>query len=128
MGFCLFNNVAVAAAAMLARGLQRIAIVDMDVHHGNGTQATFYDDPRVLYVSTHQFPFYPGTGAADEIGAGDGRGFTVNVPMEAGSADEDYALGTARWCCRFSNSLRPSCFWCLRGMTPTNGTHSLQCA
>ena len=60
MGFCLFNNVAVAAAAMLARGLERVAIVDIDVHHGNGTQAIFYDDPRVLYISTHQFPFYPG--------------------------------------------------------------------
>jgi acetoin utilization deacetylase AcuC-like enzyme len=92
MGFCLFNNVAVAAAAMLARGLERVAIVDIDVHHGNGTQAMFYDDPRVLYVSTHQFPFYPGTGAADEIGASEGRGFTVNVPMEAGSTDEDFAL------------------------------------
>jgi acetoin utilization deacetylase AcuC-like enzyme len=92
MGFCLFNNVAVAAAAMLVRGLDRVAIVDIDVHHGNGTQAMFYDDPRVLYVSTHQFPFYPGTGAADEIGAGDGRGFTVTVPMEAGSTDADYAL------------------------------------
>ncbi len=92
MGFCLFNNVAVAAAAMLARGLERIAIVDIDVHHGNGTQSMFFADPRVLYVSTHQSPFYPGTGAADEIGAGDGRGFTVNVPMEAGSGDADYAL------------------------------------
>ena len=66
------------------RGLERIAVVDIDVHHGNGTQAMFYEDPRVLYISTHQFPFYPGTGAADEVGAGDGRGFTVNVPMEAG--------------------------------------------
>ncbi len=92
MGFCLFNNVAVAAAAMLARGLERVAIVDIDVHHGNGTQAIFYEEPRVLYVSTHQFPFYPGTGAADEMGAGEGRGFTVNVPMEAGSTDADYAL------------------------------------
>jgi len=92
MGFCLFNNVAVAAAAMLARGVERIAIVDIDVHHGNGTQEIFYRDPRVLYVSTHQFPFYPGTGAADEIGESDGRGFTVNVPMEAGSTDADYAL------------------------------------
>ena len=92
MGFCLFNNVAVAAAAMLARGLERIAIVDIDVHHGNGTQRIFYEEPRVLYVSTHQFPFYPGTGAADEIGAGDGRGFTVNIPMQAGSTDADYAL------------------------------------
>ncbi len=92
MGFCLFNNVAVAAAAMRARGLERVAIVDIDVHHGNGTQAMFYDDPHVLYVSTHQYPFYPGTGAADEIGAGDGAGFTVNVPMEAGCVDDDYTL------------------------------------
>ncbi len=92
MGFCLFNNAAVAAAAMLGRGLERIAIVDIDVHHGNGTQAVFYEEPRVLYVSTHQFPFYPGTGAADEIGAGAGRGFTVNIPMDAGCTDADYAL------------------------------------
>ena len=92
MGFCFFNNVAVAAAAMLARGLERVAIVDIDVHHGNGTQTMFYEESRVLYVSTHQFPFYPGTGAAEEIGDGAGRGFTVNVPMEAGSTDADYAL------------------------------------
>jgi acetoin utilization deacetylase AcuC-like enzyme len=92
MGFCLFNNVAVAAAATLARGLTRIAIVDIDVHHGNGTQNAFYDDSRVLYVSTHQHPFYPGTGAAEEVGTGEGRGFTVNVPMEAGSGDRDYQV------------------------------------
>jgi acetoin utilization deacetylase AcuC-like enzyme len=90
MGFCLFNNVAIAAAAAIARGLSRVAIVDIDVHHGNGTQWMFYDDPRVLYVSTHQFPFYPGTGAADEIGTGPGRHFTVNVPLEAGATDADY--------------------------------------
>ena len=92
MGFCFFNNAAVAAAAMLARGLERIAIVDIDVHHGNGTQWIFYNEPRVLYVSTHQYPFYPGTGAAGEVGDGAGKGFTVNVPMEAGSIDADYAL------------------------------------
>jgi len=91
MGFCLFNNVAVAAAAAVARGLSRVAIVDIDVHHGNGTQWIFYDDPRVLYVSTHQFPFYPGTGAADEIGRGAGEGYTFNVPLEAGATDGDYA-------------------------------------
>jgi acetoin utilization deacetylase AcuC-like enzyme len=91
MGFCFFNNVAVAAAAALARGLSRVAIVDIDVHHGNGTQWMFYDDPRVLYVSTHQFPFYPGTGAADEIGRGAGEGFTLNVPLEAGATDVDYS-------------------------------------
>jgi acetoin utilization deacetylase AcuC-like enzyme len=91
MGFCLFNNVAVAAAAGIARGLSRVAIVDIDVHHGNGSQWAFYDDPKVLYVSTHQFPFYPGTGAADEIGVGEGEGFTFNVPLEAGATDADYA-------------------------------------
>jgi acetoin utilization deacetylase AcuC-like enzyme len=92
MGFCLFNNVAIAAAAMLARGLERVAIVDIDVHHGNGTQSMFYNEPRLLYVSTHQFPFYPGSGAADEVGAAGGRGYTVNIPMEAGSTDADYVL------------------------------------
>ncbi len=90
MGFCLFNNVAVAAAAALARGLERVAVVDIDVHHGNGTQHTFYEEPRVLYVSTHQYPFYPGTGAQEEIGAGAGTGFTMNVPLPAGSTDADY--------------------------------------
>ena len=92
MGFCLYNNIAVAAAAMLHRGLSRIAIVDIDVHHGNGTQWIFYDDPRVLYISTHQHPFYPGTGAAGEIGHAEGEGYTVNVPLELGATDADYAL------------------------------------
>jgi acetoin utilization deacetylase AcuC-like enzyme len=92
MGFCLYNNVAVAAAHALARGLTRVAIVDIDVHHGNGTQEIFYGDLRVLYISTHQFPFYPGTGAADQIGSGDGRGFTVNFPLAAGATDADYDL------------------------------------
>ncbi len=90
MGFCLYNNVAVAAAHARARGAGRVAIVDIDVHHGNGTQAIFYGDPDVLYVSLHQFPFYPGTGAADEVGEGAGAGFTVNVPLEAGATDADY--------------------------------------
>ena len=92
MGFCLYNNVAVAAAHAIASGLERIAIVDVDVHHGNGSQWMFYSDPRVLYVSSHQFPFYPGTGAADEIGRDDGVGFTVNIPLEAGATDADYDL------------------------------------
>jgi len=91
MGFCLFNNVAVAAAAAVARGLSRVAVVDIDVHHGNGTQWMFYADPKVLYVSTHQFPFYPGTGAAEEVGSGAGKGFTFNVPLAAGATDADYA-------------------------------------
>ena len=92
MGFCLFNNVGVAAAQAIASGLERVAIIDIDVHHGNGTQWMFYDDPRVLYISSHQFPFYPGTGAADDVGRGDGRGFTVNLPLEAGATDADYDL------------------------------------
>ena len=91
MGFCLFNNVAVAAAWALDRGLTRIAVVDNDVHHGNGTQWMFYDDPRVLYVSTHQYPHYPGTGAATDVGRDRGAGFTVNLPLEAGATDGDYA-------------------------------------
>jgi acetoin utilization deacetylase AcuC-like enzyme len=92
MGFCLFNNVAVAAADAIASGLDRVAIVDIDVHHGNGSQWMFYGDPRVLYMSTHQFPFYPGTGAANELGHKDGAGFTFNVPLEAGATDADYDL------------------------------------
>jgi acetoin utilization deacetylase AcuC-like enzyme len=90
MGFCLFNNVAVAAAHARARGLERVAIVDYDVHHGNGTQHAFYNDPSVLFLSSHQHPYYPGTGAADEVGTGAGSGFTVNLPLAAGATDADY--------------------------------------
>jgi acetoin utilization deacetylase AcuC-like enzyme len=90
MGFCLFNNVAVAAAHARARGISRVAIVDFDVHHGNGTQEMFYRDPSVLYVSTHQAPLYPGTGDALETGEGDGVGYTLNVPLSAGGGDDVY--------------------------------------
>ena len=92
MGFCLFNNVAVAAAHARANGASKVAIVDYDVHHGNGTQHIFEHDPNVLYVSTHQFPYYPGTGAAGEVGVGNGRGFSVNLPLEVGAVDDDYQV------------------------------------
>jgi acetoin utilization deacetylase AcuC-like enzyme len=88
MGFCLFNNVAIAAAHLRQKHrLDRVAIVDIDVHHGNGTQAMFYDDPAVLFVSTHQYPYFPGTGASTELGSGDGWGYTINFPLPAGTGD-----------------------------------------
>ncbi|MDG2307398.1 MAG: histone deacetylase [Candidatus Binatia bacterium] len=92
MGFCLFNNVAVAAKHLRAVGFDRVAIVDFDLHHGNGTEAIFYDDPSVLYASLHQYPYYPGTGAADDLGSDAGKGFTVNVPFSAGVGDTGYLL------------------------------------
>jgi acetoin utilization deacetylase AcuC-like enzyme len=91
MGFCLFNNIAVAAAAGLAdHGLSRILIVDWDVHHGNGTQHTFESEPRVLFFSTHRYPFYPGSGYLDEVGTGPGQGFTINVPLPPGCGDGEF--------------------------------------
>ncbi len=88
MGFCLFNNIAVGAAYLKRHHkLERVAIVDFDVHHGNGTQAAFYQDAGVLFISTHQFPFYPGTGAFEEVGAGEGWGYTLNFPLPAGAGD-----------------------------------------
>jgi acetoin utilization deacetylase AcuC-like enzyme len=91
MGFCLFNNVAIAAMAGRRSGaIQRIAIIDWDLHHGNGTQHSFEDDPDVLYFSTHQYPFYPGTGGIREVGRGAARGRTVNVAWPAGMGDAEY--------------------------------------
>lgn len=96
MGFCLLNNVAVAAAHARARGRERVLVLDWDVHHGNGTEAIFYDDPSVLFVSLHQFPNYPGTGADHDVGSGEGRGKTVNVPLPPGEGHALYEAAFSR--------------------------------
>jgi acetoin utilization deacetylase AcuC-like enzyme len=91
-GFCLFNNIAVAAAYARSKyGLERIAIVDFDVHHGNGTQSCFYGDPNTLYISTHQYPFYPGSGNFNETGSGSGKGYSLNFPLPEGAGDSNFA-------------------------------------
>ncbi len=90
-GFCLFNNIAVSAAYARTRyKIERLAIVDMDVHHGNGTQSCFYNDPGILYISTHQYPFYPGSGYLNEAGKGEGKGYTLNFPLPKGSEDSSF--------------------------------------
>jgi acetoin utilization deacetylase AcuC-like enzyme len=96
MGFCLLNSVAIATAALRAgAGVERVAIVDWDVHHGNGTQHLFESDPDVLFVSLHEFPFYPGTGALPEMGTGAGEGATMNLPLPAGCGDPVYGAAFA---------------------------------
>ncbi|HYV56588.1 MAG TPA: histone deacetylase [Candidatus Nitrosopolaris sp.] len=102
MGFCLFDNVAIAAAWLRRRGLRRVAIIDWDLHHGNGTQHLFESDPDVLYVSTHQYPYYPGTGAAEEVGREAAAGRTVNLPFPAGFGDGEYTRA-------FSEVVLPVC-------------------
>jgi acetoin utilization deacetylase AcuC-like enzyme len=100
-GFCIFNNVAVGAVYALSRGVDRVAILDFDVHHGNGTQEIFYNDPRVLYISLHQDPvtIFPGTGFIEEVGEGEGEGFNVNVPLPPLTGDDAYqdALNRVVW-------------------------------
>jgi acetoin utilization deacetylase AcuC-like enzyme len=107
MGFCLFNNVAIAARALRADGLERILILDWDVHHGNGTQHLFEDERDVLYFSTHQFPFYPGTGDFGEAGRGAGLGATVNVPLPGGCGDAEYVGALRRVLAPVAVSFRP---------------------
>ncbi len=90
MGFCLFNNIAITAKYLRSKGIQKILILDWDVHHGNGTQNQFYEDDSVYFVSFHQFPFYPGSGATNEIGTGIGKGYTMNIPLPRNSIESDY--------------------------------------
>ncbi len=108
MGFCLFNNIAVAAAHALAHHhLERVMIIDWDVHHGNGTQEIFWNDPRVLFLSLHQFPFYPGTGSFEEIGGPDAQGMTVNIPMAAGFGDEEWVAAFRRVVTPVADQFKP---------------------
>jgi acetoin utilization deacetylase AcuC-like enzyme len=108
MGFCLFNNVALAAQRGIDRhGLERVLIIDWDVHHGNGTQDIFWEDPRVGYFSIHRHPFYPGTGNADETGGGAGLGTKLNVPIEFGTSREDYLQQFRQGVERLADIIRP---------------------
>jgi len=107
MGFCLVNNAAVAAAHARANGAERVVVIDWDVHHGNGTQEIFFADPSVLYVSLHQYPFYPGTGAADEVGTGEGAGFNVNVPLSHGADESVYLTAFDRILCPILQEFDP---------------------
>lgn len=107
MGFCLFNNVAVSAAALAERG-ERVLIVDYDAHHGNGTQDIFWTDPRVAYVSLHQYPLYPGSGGLREVGGGAGRGATVNIPVPAGTTGDAYRAAVDEVIAPFAATFQPT--------------------
>jgi len=108
MGFCIFNNLAIGARyALTAHGLERVLILDWDLHHGNGIQSIFYDDPQVLYFSLHRYPFFPWTGGAEEVGEGKGEGYTVNVPLEFGCSDADYSNVFRNLLCPILQRFRP---------------------
>ncbi len=107
MGFCLFSNVAVAAVALADAG-ERVLIVDFDAHHGNGTQDVFYDDPRVMFISVHQWPLHPGTGWCDETGVGTGVGYTMNIPLPPGSRGDVYLSAFDRLVLPISEKFAPT--------------------
>jgi len=116
MGFCLFNNVAIAAKYVLAKyKLDQVIIIDFDVHHGNGTQAAFYDDPQVLYISTHEYPFYPGTGGIEETGSGAGEGTTINIPLPAGCGDGEYLQAFEQIIVPATRRFKPQFIWVSAG-------------
>ena len=119
MGFCFLNTIAIAASdAVHARGLARVLVADFDVHHGNGTQELFWEDGRVAYLSVHRYPFYPGTGAADEEGEGRGRGATVNVPLGEGASDARYAGSFVAALERLAERFRPELVLVSAGFDP----------
>jgi len=122
MGFCLFDNIAVAAAhALEEAGLERVLIVDWDVHHGNGTQAAFYGEPRVLFFSTHMAGHFPGTGMTREVGSGDGEGFTVNVPLQAGAGDGAVRMAFESLLLPLARAFRPQLVLVSAGYDPQKG-------
>jgi acetoin utilization deacetylase AcuC-like enzyme len=122
MGFCLFNNIAVAAAYALEElGVQRVLIVDWDVHHGNGTQAAFYNDPRVLFFSMHQAGHYPGTGMAREVGSGEGAGYTVDVPLQPGAGDGAVRLAFDSLVAPLARAFKPELVLVSAGYDPERG-------
>ncbi len=109
-GFCIFNNIAVGAHYALAKlNMERILIVDWDLHHGNGTQHSFYDTNKVLYISTHQYPYFPGSGGLQEVGSGTGRGYTLNVPLRGGQNDEAFARIFNELISPVARQYRPDC-------------------
>jgi acetoin utilization deacetylase AcuC-like enzyme len=130
MGFCLFNNAAIAAQAARRGGAGRVLVLDWDVHHGNGTQDIFAARDDILYMSAHQYPFYPGTGAPTEVGVGAGRGFTVNCALPGGQDDADYgtAPSSTTSSCRRPAPSRPISSSCRRGSTRTSAIPSPTCA
>jgi acetoin utilization deacetylase AcuC-like enzyme len=122
MGFCLFNNIAVAAAhALEDRGLERVLIVDWDVHHGNGTQSMFYGEPRVLFFSTHEAGHYPGTGMAREVGSGDAAGCTVNVPLQPGEGDGAVLQAFETLLAPLARTFKPQLLLVSAGYDPQSG-------
>lgn len=108
-GFCYLNNVAIAVRHLQRRGIRRVLILDWDAHHGNGTQEIFYDDPSVLFCSVHQYPFYPGSGQVDETGNGEGAGYTVNMPVPAGSSDNVYQYLLLEVIIPLAEEFQPDC-------------------